>query len=194
MKWLLILLTLFPGFMNNPPVKMSFAVGKESSVTITGSSNVNHFRFKSPSYQSMDTLVLIRNEKQDKIQFGKGLLRMPVKNFRNGNPMLTKDFKKILKEKEFPFILMSFRTVTALPVSNNVQEADAEVDISLAGKTITRCIKLRTSRVDDVIYLSGKECLKFSDFGLKAPSNVMGFIDVKDDLDVDFRLELHVVR
>jgi hypothetical protein len=191
---MLIILTMCPGLMKSPPVKMSFIVGKESSVTITGSSNVNHFRFKSPSYQSLDTIVMVRNEKQDKVQFGKGLLRMPVKNFRNGNPMLTKDFKKILKEKEYPYILMSFRSVTALPVGNNLQEADADVDISLAGKTITRCVKLRTSRTDDIIFLSGKECLKFSDFGLKAPSNVMGFIDVKDELEVDFRLELHVVR
>ena len=184
----MFIMSMLPMF-KAPTSSMSWAVAKESSVSITGSSNVNNFVFSSKEYIGNDTLVVYQKAKGERFFFEKGLLQLPVKNFKNGNPMLNRDFKKTLKASKYPNILMNFRSVTGLQ-----HNSEAEVDISLAGKTRTVCIKLVNVTKNNIMYIKGKERLKFSDFGLKPPKKVLGFIDVKNELDVEFSIVLKEVK
>lgn len=189
MKLVLFIMTFFPTFLPGSNSNLSWEVGKESSVSISGSSNVNEFVFAAKEYEGRDTLVINLKTTGQKFVFDKGMLRLPVKNFRNGNPMLNKDFKKILDVKNHPNILMNFKTINGLQ-----KHTDAEVDITLAGRTITRIIKISTCQKNNSLNLSGKETLKFSDFGLQAPKNMLGFINVKNELDVEFCLVLKQLK
>lgn len=194
MKLLLIILALFPGLAKPPASRVTTWAVKESSVNILGSSNVNKFNFSVRESEGRDTLVILENARGQKLQFEKGLFRLPVKKFRNCNPILVKDFKKMLKAPVYPDILMNFLTLTALADVHSPKLAgQAEVDITLCGKTIRRSIEICTVRDGANIQLTGCERLKFSDFNLKPPKGVMGFIDVKNELDVEFRFVLTVV-
>lgn len=189
MKLLLFLTTFIPSILSNNTSSLSWAVWKESTVSISGSSNVNHFIFTSGFYEGKDTMVISLASQGKKFLFEKGLLQMPVKNFRNSNARLTRDFKKTLNAAAYPNILMNFRSISGLN-----QQAEAKVEITLAGKTITRYLKLENCQKNNCLNLKGKEIMKFSDFGLKPPKNVLGFIDVKDELEVEFNLVLKQVR
>jgi len=194
MKWLIIMLTMFTGFNkagDNENVRI-WTVGKESKISILGSSNVNTFTFDIKEYSGKDTLVLLAQQAQ--AVFKKGTVHLPVNDFKNSNPFLTKDFRKIIKSKIHPDILMNFRRLNSLPDAGAKSERiTADVDITLAGKTKTIRIMLMTTRSGEYIYLKGAEKLYFSDFGLAAPENIMGFINVKNDLTVNFQLALKVL-
>ncbi len=197
MKWLIILLTMFPGLNragDSENVRI-WTVAKESKISILGSSNVNTFSFDIKQYSGKDTLVALQPNKQTKAFFKKGVVRLPVNDFKNPNPFLTKDFRKIIKSKSHPDILMNFRSLNSLPAQGAKEERiSADVDISLAGKSKSFRICLSATRNGNVIYLKGNEQLCFSDFGLEAPENIMGFINVKDELSVNFQLALKVLN
>jgi hypothetical protein len=140
-------------------------------------------------YEGKDTLVIGLAQKDQRFLFQKGLLQLPVRSFKNSNSMLNRDFKKTLKANEYPDILMNFKSISGLQ-----QQSEAEVEITLAGKTITRFIKLQNCQKNDCLNMQGSETLRFSDFDLKPPKNVLGFITVKNELQVDFNLVLKQVR
>jgi hypothetical protein len=195
MKLIIIILALFPELVNAPAQRIMTWAVKESSVNIQGSSNVNRFSFSARNCEGKDTLEVYENIKGQKLIFSKGLFRLPVKKFRNGNPMLVRDFKKMLDCRNYPDILMNFQSITALAEGSTQHlAATAELEITLAGKTINRQVQVQTSRTGEYMLLTGCERLRFSDFTLKPPTGVMGFIDVRNELDIEFRFVLKVVN
>ena len=193
MKWMLIILAMFTGSFRAPsPKVMTWAV-KESSVNILGSSNVNKFTFTVHESEGNDTLIVCENKGQ-KLVFEKGLLRLQVKKFRNGNPMLMKDFKKMLDAANHPYILMNFQSLTSVADEKMQTSAEAELQITLAGKTISRQVNVCTRRNGETIFLEGCERFQFSDFAMIPPKGVLGFINVRNELDIKFRLVLKIVK
>lgn len=171
-----------------------WAVGKESRISIIGSSNVNTFAFDVKQYSGRDTLVALAGSKAG-LQFRRGMLRLPVADFKNDNPMLTRDFRKMIKAGSHPNIIMNFRSLSAMPQdSAQAQRLNAEVEIVLAGRSKIFQFPLLASRSGNTISVKGAEQVAFTDFGLQAPDKIMGFITVKNELDVKFELALKVVH
>ena len=198
MKLLIMILALLTGKFNNEPkaydVK-SLAVSKESKRSILGSSNVNTFSFDIKQYSGKDTLLFSQKNASSPAIFKKGVIRLQVNEFKNSNPMLTKDFRKITKAKTHPVIVMNFKNLNVFPCEANQDKAGlAEVDIYMAGTWKTAKIKVNTCRVKGIVYINGSTELCFTDFGLTAPENVLGFINVNDDLTVNFQLALKEVN
>ena len=197
MKWLLILLILIPGLNragDSENVKV-WTVAKESKISILGSSNVNTFAFDIKEYNGKDTLVALQNPKNSLAIFRKGVVHLPVNDFKNSNPFLTKDFRKIIKSKNFPDILMNFRSLNSMPaLGAQGEKISADIEISLAGESKVFRFDLLAYRSGNTIYLKGKEKLSFSDFGLTPPNNIMGFINVNNQLIVNFQLALKVLN
>jgi hypothetical protein len=170
-----------------------WVVGKESRISIIGSSNVNTFAFDVKQYSGRDTLVALASSKMG-LQFRRGILRLPVTDFKNGNPMLTRDFRKMIKAGSHPDIIMNFRNLAAVPAEGApAQRIMAEVEIILAGRSKIFQFPLMASRAGNTIRVKGVEKVAFTDFGLQAPDKIMGFITVNNNLDVKFELALKVV-
>lgn len=170
-----------------------WAVGKESRISIIGSSNVNTFAFDVKQYSGRDTLVALNGSKMG-LQFRRGILRLPVTDFKNGNPMLTRDFRKMIKAGSHPNIIMNFRSLNAIPQEGaQNQRIMAEVEIILAGKSKIFQFPILASRTGNTISVKGAEKVAFTDFGLQAPDKIMGFITVNNNLDVKFELALKVI-
>lgn len=170
-----------------------WAVGKESRISIIGSSNVNTFAFDVKQYSGKDTLIALNSSKMG-LQFRRGMLRLPVTDFKNGNPMLTRDFRKMIKAGSHPNIIMNFRSLAAVPAEGaQNQRIMAEVEIILAGRSKIFQFPLLASRTGNTISVKGSEQVAFTDFGLQAPDKIMGFITVNNNLDVKFELSLKVI-
>lgn len=196
MKRLLLIFTFFlvlSSFNTAERVNV-WAVGKESRISIVGSSNVNTFAFDAKQYSGKDTLVALPGGRTG-LQFRRGILRLPVTDFKNGNPMLTRDFRKMIKAGSHPNIIMNFRSLSAMPQDGApAQRLNAEVEIVLAGVSKIYQFPLMASRNGNTIHVKGKEQVAFTDFGLQAPDKVMGFITVNNELDVKFELALKVIN
>lgn len=196
MKQLVLILTFLTALSSFKPAEKAavWAVGKESRISIIGSSNVNTFAFDVKQYSGRDTLVALPGSKAG-LQFRRGILRLPVTDFKNGNPMLTRDFRKMIKAGSYPHIIMNFRSLAAMPQEGaQAQRIMAEVEIILAGKSKIFQFPLLASRSGNTISVKGAEEVAFTDFGLQAPDKIMGFITVKNQLDVKFELALKVVN
>lgn len=193
MKVLLIILSLVLGLTPKPQSESMrvLAVGKESKISILGSSNVNTFTLDIKEYRGRDTLVVVQRGQKQSASFRKGVLRIRVNDFKNGNPILTKDFRKIVKAKAYPEVLMTFKSVNVFPCTDNkVLTGTAEIEICLAGVSKNFKINIVSNKVGETVYLIGNAALCFNDFGLTAPENILGFITVNDDLKVSFQLAL----
>lgn len=185
MKWIILIASFL--LQSNAPdtsKKGVWSVSRESAIRISGSSNVNRFTLSNDRYESRDTLI-VRQLADGSLVFEKGLLHIPVKNFRNNNPVLLRDFKNLLQSNRYPDMKLNFKSISSITLKQG-QEVLAEVEITLKDKKICRSIRFTTKRTGNRITFCGNETMKFSDFGLQAPKNVMGFINVKNELDVQF--------
>jgi polyisoprenoid-binding protein YceI len=70
-----------------------------------------------------------------------------------------------------------------------------KADITLAGVVKNYTINFSYRQIgSDNVELIGTRAILFSDFGLKPPSKLGGTIKVKDQLDVEFKLQLKKVK
>ncbi|MDD3458715.1 MAG: hypothetical protein PHO74_04510 [Weeksellaceae bacterium] len=102
--------------------------------------------------------------------------KIPVKKFGCGNFLLTGDFRKTLKEKQYPWV---FITVSDVRKEGQLYRYNLRLD--LAGKVKhMKNLKLRSEKGG----LKGEIELKFSDFDLEAPNKLGGAIKVKEEISL----------
>lgn len=106
--------------------------------------------------------------------------KVPVKEFGCGNFMLNKDFRKTLKENEFPQI--------NIELSNFKKSSDnysCDLTLKLVGKNkIYKNLPLKFEKNQ----LSGNVVLNVSDFELTPPKKMGGMIKIKDEIKLTIRL------
>jgi hypothetical protein len=168
-----------------------FIVQPSSRLMINGKTNVNAFQCATMSYHGKDTLVLIEGEHRRPF-FEKGYVGLDASSFDCGMKIMTSDFGKTIKAKQFPSIFIEFISFERIPVYSNAKDKfKGKMKISLGGVT-------QTFQMDCTIepgpsgdfHLKGGRSFSFSDFKLEPPQRVMGLVKVQDTLDVNFHLVL----
>lgn len=107
--------------------------------------------------------------------------KVPVKEFGCGNFLLTRDFRKTLREKEYPFVHIH---VSEVKKSGNAYHYNLRID--LAGK-IRNFQNLKFNAEKNG--LRGNVQLKFSDFNLTPPQKLGGAIKVKEEINLSIWLK-----
>lgn len=125
------------------------------------------------SMTTKDTLFLNRK---------KGLTyKVPVKEFGCGNFLLNRDFRKTLREKEYPWV-----TIQVFDVRKSGTNYKYDLQLDLAGKRKTfQNLNLMSVKEG----LKGEIELKFSDFNLDPPSKLGGAIKVKEEINLSILLK-----
>jgi hypothetical protein len=123
-----------------------------------------------------DTLFFNQPNKTKKV-----IQSVPVKSFGCGNFILNNDFRKTLKEKEFPNVrieLSNFR--------KNAQNYSCDLTLNLVGKQkIYKNLPLEF----DKNRLNGMITLQFSDFDLTPPKKIGGMIKIKEEIKLSVSLQ-----
>jgi hypothetical protein len=168
-----------------------FIVQPSSKLTINGKTNVNAFQCTTMSYHGKDTLILIEGGRRRPF-FEKGFVGLDASSFDCGMKVMTSDFSKTIKAKEFPSIFIEFISFEKIPLYSNAKDQfKGKIKISLGGVTQTFQMDCTIEPgTSGNIHLKGGRSFSFSDFNLQAPERVMGLIKVKDTLDVNFHLVL----
>ena len=166
-------------------------VHPSSSVTINGKSNVNKYECGVKEYKESDTLYLTA-ERGKGAYFKKGLARLDASAFECSMDVITKDFAEMIEADKYPHIKINFISFERVPKYEETEEKfKGDVTITLGKVAVRREVRCGIVKDDhDLIHLRGRHTFKFSDFGLKAPTKMMGLVKVDEKITVTFHLVL----
>jgi len=200
MRQVLYFLLLLPLFLlaflvgtkaQHRPVK--WAVQKNSTLSVGGSSNVNHFTCTVTSLASYDTIVVL-NDAVSSLAL-KGSIKMNVLSFDCNNNLIRKDLRKTLKWEEHPNMVIRFLTLKTMPgLTFKTEQISGWVEVELAGvKKVFELHYTFTKAATGSIRLNGGRKFCFSDFSLAPPRKLAGLVKIRDEFDVKFELMLKPV-
>lgn len=170
---------------NNPHHYVIDTKQCDDYIKINGSTNVNHFHFE----QKLVDQKVITKEKPSSGQ--KVALQIPAHDFKASNPMMYKDFLKLIKADEYPYINITiFFEQFRLP-AGSPQTVIPKIEVGLAGETQTYEIpgEVYECRKSGV-HLQGKVNINLKDFGLEPPTKFMGMVKVNKEVFINFGLTL----
>lgn len=189
----ILMISAFTPVEEAPILMHRFIVQPTSKLVISGKTNINSFQCSSV-YCGKDTLVLQEGGPGKRPVFVKGYVGLDASTFNCGLQMMTNDFGKTIKSKEYPSISIDFISFERLPVYGCSEEKfKGNLKITLSG--ITRSFEVTCSieaKSNGQIHLKGGRNFIFSDFNLEAPTRMMGMVKVKETLDVNFHLILEL--
>lgn len=159
----LILFLVLAGFSRH---KNSYLLLSSKRFIVEGSTSLGDFTCNYDIHQTKDTLFLSHKTGfTDKI---------PVKEFGCGNFLLNRDFKKTLKEKEYPDVMINLSDVR-----KQGENYSYNLHLELAGKkkTFQNLVLKKEGK-----HLKGGIELKFSDFDLHPPTKLGGAIKIDESI------------
>ena len=183
---------LLIGLLLSPKQEKKWVVSENSSLSVNGSTNINKFSCEIPTYDQADTLTLVKGSKGIALT---GSIGLKIESFDCHNSIMTRDLRKILKEKEFPRLYIGFLSLSEFPeVNSQAQPITGWVNIELAGVTKRFEINYRVSMdAQKVVHLLGSRDINFSDFNLIPPRKLGGMIKTNDLLNVAFHLKMKAI-
>ena len=193
-KALFLMLALaLPSFNTSVKNESRWVIAENSSLRVKGSTNINRFSCAILNYPKTDT-VIINSEigKQIALQ---GRVSLDLKNFDCNNMMMTKQLRKTLKEDKYPFLQVAFLSLKGIPITEQIENGiKGIVEIELAGVKKRFLIFYQLKNSANGMTLTGSQAITFSDFKLVPPQKMGKLIQAKDQLNVDFELNLQQVK
>lgn len=169
---------------------MKWVVEKSSTLNVTGSSNVNSYNCGIQSYYKPDTIYCYNSSANSPVQLA-GCLNVDVLSFNCHNSVMTKDLRKTLKVKEYPYLSITFLTLDKLPDTQKDRVINGSIMIDLAGtRKIYRLPFVFQKEKGEGFQMIGKKTFNFFEFKLVPPEKFGGMIKVKDEFNVEFRLTI----
>jgi hypothetical protein len=124
-----------------------------------------------------------------------GCLNVDVLAFDCHNSVMTKDLRKTLKSRQYPYLSITFLTLDKLPDAQKDHVVNGTIMIDLAGtRKIYRLPFEFNKQKGEGFQMIGKKTFNFSEFKLTPPEKLGGMIKVKDGFNVEFRLTIIPVR
>ncbi|RCU44795.1 hypothetical protein DQ356_00845 [Chryseobacterium lacus] len=140
-----------------------------NSVVVNGKTNVNTFKCTHDKFNQASNNYSF---KKDQLPY----LQLEVNHFDCKNRIMTQDLRKTLKADHFPTMYVRFLSFQKV----SEKQYTATIEVKLTGK-----IRNYTTSFYPVNNtLVGREYVRFSDFGLKAPTKMGGMIVVEDQLNL----------
>lgn len=172
-----------------------WAINKNSGLSVNGTTNVNKFSCAVPNYDQIDTLTLSKNKTDNGISI-LGSIVLSINLFDCHNWGMTSQLRKTLNAKEFPVLQIKFLSLSKMPVLTAKPEpVTGLVEIKIAGVSKRFEVNYQITQTDQKnIRLLGSRDVNFSDFNLVPPSKLGGMIKAKDQLSVDFQLNMTVLN
>lgn len=164
-EYLLSVLVLV-GVENSKPIhKIS-----SQEFVVEGSTSIGDFKC-TYSQNGKNIFIINTSDNRQKVVFD-----LPLREFGCGNFLLTGDFRKTIKAKEFPFAKVELF---------NFQERNSEIitdmHLNIAGKQkVYKNVPLLTNGKQ----LRASVVINFQEFDLSAPSKMGGIVKVKDEIQL----------
>jgi hypothetical protein len=186
-------LVLFSATAYDDEIIYRLAIHPTSSVTISGSTNVNKFKCVINKYSGKDTLLLTA-ERGKGAYFKRGIAKLEASLFDCEKNVITKDFAETIQAKNYPYITINFISLERVPEFAETEEPfRGKFTITLGNVAVPAGVRCRIVKdKNNLIHLRGWHLFKFSDFNLEAPTKMMGLVKVDELITVDFHLVLRM--
>lgn len=189
MKTLILIPFLFflsiLGFTQNGTNNRTIKIMPDSKLTITGDTNISEFACAFNSKMIPSTRKVSLKDVGGELHFENAILKLDNTGFDCGSKGINKDFHALVKTEEYPEISLELKKLCV----DTPTQATADLIISIAGKT--KAYKVPVQIVDGKIpQYRGDLTLNINDFDLKPPKKMFGLIVVKEDIDINFNLNV----
>jgi len=181
-----LFILLLPGFSAAAQDYRIF-IDPSSNIKVNGSTNANKFSFQYTDPITLNNAVHVVRD-HGKLVLSNGVIKLKVKAFDSGNGMMNSDFRKMLKEPENPTIEVELATI--MPAWRDDElwfQGDVEIHVTM-NKVQKKFLVMCQVENPGSILIFGKKSLLLSDFGLIAPTRMLGMVKVNDAVDFDFAL------
>lgn len=159
-----------------------FNILPSSKLEIKGSSNVNKFAC---DFQMQDISTVSVNYSPSTHKFQSALIKFPVQSFDCGSRLINRDFKDLLKEKEYP--LLNIKLLEIEPIEED--RVVVKMEFEIAG--VKKIYRMPASFTIMKGYYSSEGSIKINieDFGLEQPKRMLGMIVINTEIDVHFKFD-----
>lgn len=183
----MIILLGLTSFHHKAPAFTVWAVERNSTLAIDGSSNINQFTCDVREYLRQDTLRAVSETGRPRYLFtSNSKLSLDIRRFDCHHKYITADFRRMLKSDEHPCIVIHFINLDEF---RNGAEVRGQVMVELAGKRKVMDISYKCSQSGpDQTRLQGGKVMRFSDFELVPPRKIGGLIRINEEIRVNFDL------
>ncbi len=170
---------------------MTWQIGKQSFMQITGSMNIGAFDCACGNEFRASSLHSMNGNGGEPVKM-EGSVVMDINSFNCNNRLYTSNFRKTLKADEYPLLTIHFLSLDRRPNASTMPDTvRGRVAVELAG----------VRRLFDLVYvfrstgygyeMKGKRTFYFADFDIDTPAKFGGLVRVQDNFDVDFTLALN---
>ena len=181
----LLLLFTMMGFAQNGTNNRTIKIKPDSKLTITGDTNISKFLCEFDSEMIPSTRKVKVSGNQEELHFQNAILTLDNTGFDCGSKGINKDFHALVKTEEYPEISLELKKLCI----NTPTRAIADLIITIAGET--KAYRVPVKIIDgDIPQYRGDLTLNIKDFDLKPPMKMFGLIVVKEDIDINFNLNV----
>jgi len=201
--FLVVLLAISPFLVSWNPAGMlfvsQFKVEESSKLYLMGSTNVNTFRCDCKEQFGAYGMEMQESGSGQKIQFSNTTLQIASSRFDCGNRMMNKDMYATLKGDKHPHIQIELldaihTTGKTLAKSSDWVHMKATTAISIAGvrKVVAMDVMGKTLSANRYQFRGSRD-VRLSDYQLKAPSPMMGLVQVHDAITIHLDLVVKII-
>lgn len=192
----LMLLTFFGQVLLAQEVALHSVSLVSSELIIHGKTNVNSFDCELKQASNAGSLQIKSTWYNSVIDFDGLKLKFRVADFDCGMAMMNNDLQELLKEEEFPYVVLEIKRITINAENRLFSEVAvyADVLISMAGENKVTQIKTCsvTNYSDSHLLLHGHHDLLLSSFKLYPEPKFFGTVVISDKLSIEFAIEMKV--
>jgi len=187
-----IFILSFQSFLLQSQTQVLVELHKSSSLIIHGKTNIASFKLSQDGAKLLSKpLSLVAVQQQGKLFLSQNVLAIQVGSFTASNPMIVRDFLKLMKADKYPVLKVQLDhfEITAMPVKDKPLYGNACVKITIAEHTRQFKIPVSSYKNGELVVVSGKKKINIRDFGLEPPVEMLGMIKVSEWIEIEFNLK-----
>ncbi|MFM8569094.1 MAG: YceI family protein, partial [Candidatus Kapaibacterium sp.] len=172
------------------PMNVVYSIENGSSLSISGSSNVNTFSCLCAETFKRQVLEIRRDDSTRQIRFRNAVLKLPTESMDCNNSRMNSDLCDALRASRYPYIVVELQQIRLRPGATDAASNEWFDVVAMATLTITdvckpivmdvRGIRLSADRYRFVCSTN----VRMTDINVSPPTALFGLIKVNDDIRI----------
>ncbi len=184
-RFLTIIAVIFlASFTENMQGQYPYKIVPSSQIKVSGTSNLHDWTMLASSFTCEGNFTVKNGQLQDLSALS---FALPVKNLKSKEELMNTRTYKALKADDHNKIIFKLTQASVIPQQKIIK---ATGNLTIAG--VTNQIAMQTAYVlnaDESITCKGSKLIKMNDYGIKAPSFMMGALKTGNEVTIDIQLK-----
>lgn len=185
---LILHITFFVSSVAQTQVKVNLL--ESSLLTVHGSTNLLNFQLKQPGNKILNkSIILVAEKHGNKLYLSQNKLTIVVKNFKSENFIAQSEFYKLMQTDKHPHLHIKLNYFEFNTESENqFSTGNASLNINITGVSKNYDFPVSATVHDNHIKVTGRKKMNIQDFGLVAPTAMLGMVKVSEWIEIEFNI------